>query len=104
MATSYPITYGQAYRKVCPDGNGRNPTEQERRDILELMKQSGYLSPQERVGSNEPQKPKTVEDLKEWITIPAAKPIKPLTKHEFLSVKANRDAFKAHIQLNAKKL
>jgi hypothetical protein len=101
--SAQPLSYGQAYRKVCPDGNGRNPTDQERRDILELMRQSGHLFPQERVGSNLPQKPKTVEDLKDWSVVPAAREMKPLTKHEFLSVKVNRDAFEAHLELHSKK-
>lgn len=97
------LSYGQAYAKVCPDGRGRNPTDQELKDILELMRQSGYLFPKERVGSNLPEKPKTVDDLKEWSEIPAARKMKPLSKHEFLSVKVNRDAFNAHLELNSKK-
>jgi hypothetical protein len=102
MSTSQPLSYGQAYKKVCPDGNGRNPTDQEQKDILELMRQSGYLSPRDRVGSNLPQKPKTMEDLKDWCELPAAPKMKPLTKHEFLSVKVNRDAYKAHLELHSK--
>jgi len=103
MSTYQPLSYGQAYKKVCPDGNGRNPTDAELKDILELMRQSGHLFPKERVGSNLPQKPKTMEDLKKWSELPAAPKMKPLTKHEFLSVKVNRDAFNAHLELHSKK-
>jgi hypothetical protein len=98
-----PLTYGQAYHKVCPDGNGRKPTDQEQRDILELMKQSGYLFPRERVQNLVPQKPTKVSDLKKWSEVAtAAKPRVP-TKHEFLSIKVNRDAFEAHLAKHSKK-
>lgn len=103
MATSEPLTYGQAYAKVCPGANGRKATDQEQRDIIELMRQSGYLSPRGRVASLVPQKPKSVADLKKWSEIPEVKKTVTLSKHEFLSVKVNRDAFKAHLELHSKK-
>ena len=100
---SEPLSYGQAYHKVCPDGNGRNPTDQEKKDILELMRQSGFLFPKERVGMIVAKKPTRVDDIKQWSKVSTSHIEKPLTKHEFLSVKVNRDAFNAHLELNRKK-
>lgn len=103
MSAHQPLSYGQAYKKVCPDGNGRNPTDQEQKDILELMRQSGYLFPTERVQNLVPQKPTKVSDLKIWSQVATTGKPKVPTKHEFLSVKVNRDAFEAHLKLHSKK-
>ena len=103
MSTSQPLSYGQAYATICPNANGRKPTDQEQKDIVELMRQSGYMSAREKVASLVPEKPKSAADVKRWTELPAVVKSKSVSKHEFLSVKVNRDAFETHLELHSKK-
>jgi hypothetical protein len=95
-----PMTFGEAYKIVCPDGCPVVPHSREHRDIVELMRQSGHLHYTERlVHESVPIIPTRVEHVRQFTardTITPA-PLK-VSKSEWLSIHTNREAFKKHLE------
>ena len=94
-----PITFGEAYKIVCPDGGEVTPDSKQYRDIIELMRQSGYVSLNERmVKESVPKIPRTVKEAMPFLErIPATEPSGKISKKRWLSVEANRNAFIKHL-------
>jgi hypothetical protein len=90
-----PTTFEEAYKIVCPDGREVVPYSKDFNDILELMKQGGYVDFQDNlVVESVPKKPRTVEEARPFIerkVVDKAK--KFVSKNEWLSIDANRNAF-----------
>jgi hypothetical protein len=97
-----PLNFGEAYAIVCPDGGVVLPDSKEYRDIMELMKQSGYMNFQDRlVKENVPVQPTRIDQVRQFTArdIVTPQPTK-VSKKEWLSVQVNRDAFLAHLLKN----
>jgi len=94
-----PITFGEAYAKVCPYGGEVTPDSKEYRDIMELMRQSGYVSLNDRMMKDSvPKIPRTVEEAMPFLErIPATEPSGKISKRQWLSVDAHREAFIKHL-------
>lgn len=99
-----PLTFAQAYAIVCPEGNPVVPKSKEFNDILELMRQSGYLAFQDTfVKENVPRVPKTEQEAKQYIErVVVAPTTTKVSKKQWLSVAANREAFMANLNKNKK--
>jgi hypothetical protein len=97
-----PLNFGEAYKIVCPNGGEVVPYSKEHNDIMELMRQSGYLYFQDRlVKENVPVQATRVDQVRQFTAREAFAPVKAsVSKREWLSVKANKDAFMAHLQKN----
>jgi len=94
-----PITFGEAYAKVCPEGGEVTPDSKQYRDIMELMRQSGYVSLNDRMMKDSvPKIPRTVEEAMPFLErIPATEPSGKISKRRWLSVDVNREAFIKHL-------
>jgi hypothetical protein len=90
-----PLTFAQAYAIVCPDGGTIVPDSKEHRDIMELMRQSGHQHFSEKIATDSaPRKPRTIQEAKRFIETPERmKPTGKVSKREWMSVDANRQAF-----------
>jgi len=97
-----PITFGEAYAKVCPYGGEVTPDSKEYRDIMELMAQSGYVPLHDRmIKDSEPKQPRTIKEAMPFLErIPATEPSGKISKRRWLSVEANRNAFIKHLNKN----
>jgi hypothetical protein len=97
-----PMTFGEAYKIVCPDGCPVVPHSKEHRDIMELMRQSGHLHYTERlVHEAVPVVPTRVDQVRRFTardTITPA-PLK-VSKKQWLSVSAHKEAFDKCINKN----
>jgi hypothetical protein len=90
-----PLTFAEAYAKVCPEGGAVVPNSKEYNDIMELMRQSGHTTYKDRlVQDTTPRIPQTVEAARRYIETPEVMP-QPLkiSKRQWLSVEANRQSF-----------
>jgi len=90
-----PLTFAEAYAKVCPEGGVVAPKSKEYNDIVELMRQSGHTKYTETlVQDSAPRIPRTVQETRRFIETPQVmcKPLK-ISKREWLSVEANRQCF-----------
>ena len=94
-----PMTFGEAYAIVCPDGGEVTPNSKEYRDIMELMKQSGYVSLNDRmVKESVPKIPTTVQEAMPFMERRlATEPSGKISKRRWLSVEANKEAFIKHL-------
>ena len=94
-----PLTFGEAYAIVCPDGGPIEPHSKEYNDIMELMRQSGYLHFQDRlVKENVPVQATRVDQVRQFTERDAFAPTSvKVSKKQWLSVKAHKDAFLAHL-------
>jgi hypothetical protein len=94
-----PMNFGEAYKIVCPNGGPVERNSQQFKDIMELMRQSGYLHFQEKlVHENVPVIPTRVEHVRQFTardTITDV-PVK-ISKNQWLSISINREAFNNHI-------
>ena len=89
-----PLTFAQAYAIVCPDGRQVVPKSQEFNDIIELMRQSGHVSFQDKlVHELVPRVAKTVQEARPFIEQPTIERPTIVSKRQWLSVEANRNAF-----------
>ena len=90
-----PLTFAQAYAIVCPDGGTIVPDSKEHRDIMELMRQSGHQHFSEKIAMDSaPKPPRSVQEAKPFIeTARTMEPSKKISRREWMSVDANRDAF-----------
>jgi hypothetical protein len=94
-----PMTFSEAYHIVCPEGGEVLPNSREYNQIMELMRQSGYVPLNERlVKDMEPKKPRTVQEAMPFIerrvqTEPSGK----ISKRQWLSIDAHREAFNKHL-------
>jgi len=94
------ITFLQAKERVCPD-RPVEPGSKEHMDILELMRQSGHVFAEESIIIPVVMPPaKTVADLKLFRERPVAPKPKAVSKKEWLSVDANRQAYENHLVAN----
>ena len=93
------MTFGEAYAIVCPDGGEVTPNSKEYRDIMELMKQSGYVSLNDRmVKESVPKIPTTVQETKPFMERKLmTEPTGKISKRRWLSVEANKEAFIKHL-------
>ena len=93
------LTFGEAYKIVCPEGNPVDPQSQQYKDIMELMRQSGYLQLQDRlVKENIPLQATRIDQVRQFTERQAiALESTKVSKKQWLSVKAHRDAFLAHL-------
>ena len=96
-----PITFLEAKARVSPD-KPVIPGSQEHLDILELMKQSGHMFADQNVVVPDPTPPKAthISHIRRFSPRPPMEVSKSLSKKEWLSVKANRDAYEANLALN----
>ena len=94
-----PLNFGEAYKIVCPEGGPVEPHSKEHCDIMELMRQSGYLYFQDRlVKENVPVQATRVDQVRQFTAREAIAPTSvKVSKNKWLSVKANKDAFMAHL-------
>jgi len=94
-----PLTFGQAYAIVCPDGGEVLPNSRQYCDIMELMKQSGYVSLNDRmVKESVPKIPTTVQEAQVFMERrTVTEPTGLISKRQWLSVEANRQAFIKHL-------
>jgi hypothetical protein len=94
------LNFGEAYAIVCPNGGAVHPESQQYRDIMELMRQSGHLQLQDRlVKENVPVQATRIDQVRQFTERQAIAPESTkVSKKQWLSVKAHRDAFLAHLQ------
>ena len=99
------LTFAEAYTKVCPDGRTVAPDSKDYSDIMELMRQSGYVHFQDKlVKESVPKMPKNVLEAKQYIerVIDYTAPTQ-LSKKQWLSIAVNKEMFLKHLTLNSKK-
>jgi len=97
-----PITFAQAKAQICPDRNVV-PGSKDHQDILELMRQSGMLYPEDM-------RPKAVEYARtipqfnkrfgELTALEKPQARKGISKNEWLSIDVHRKAYDEHIRAN----
>jgi hypothetical protein len=89
------LTFAQAYEIVCPDGGPVAPNSKEYIDIMELMRQSGYVPFQDKlIIENVPRAPTTVSDVKRYNEQPHVEPASlKISKKQWMSVTANKELF-----------
>jgi hypothetical protein len=90
-----PLTFAEAYAKVCPEGGAVCPESKEYNDIVELMRQSGHTTYKDTlVEDTTPRIPRTVQEAKRYIETPQSLPVPlKISKRQWLSVEANRQSF-----------
>ena len=89
-----PLTFAQAYAIVCPDGREVVPNSQDFNDIIELMKQSGHVSFQDKlVVDLQPRIPTTVQEARPFIARQNIEAPNIVSKRQWLSIQANRNLF-----------
>jgi len=90
-----PLTFGEAYKIVCPDGRSVVPYSKDFNDIFELMKQSGHTDFQDNlVVESLPKIPETVQEAQPYIerrVMDSAPQF--ISKRQWLSVDVNKQAF-----------
>ena len=90
-----PLTFAEAYAKVCPEGGVVVPNSKEYNDIMALIKQSGHKNYKETiVADSAPRKPKSVEET--YLFIPTKEVMEKPTytsRNAWMSVDANRQEF-----------
>lgn len=97
-----PLTFAQAYAIVCPDGGQVTPHSKEFRDIQELMRQSGHTTFQDTlVTAFVPKPPTNVAQIQHFHERQTREPSKFISKREWLSVAANKEAFMKHLNRSA---
>lgn len=96
------MTFGEAYKIVCPDCRPVVPGSQDMKDIVELMRQSGHLHYTDRlVHEAVPVVPKRIDQVRRFTERPVISPeTTRVSKKQWLSVAANREAFNSHITNN----
>lgn len=90
-----PLNFGEAYKIVCPNGGAVAPNSKEYKDIMELMRQSGHTTFRDTVVEDTtPRIPRSVEEAKPYMETPQLleKPLL-ISRHEWMSVDANRQCF-----------
>jgi hypothetical protein len=94
-----PLTFGEAYAKVCPTGGEVRPNSKEYKQIMELMKQSGHVPLHDRmVRDSVPKRPTTVQEAMPYLErIPATEPSGKISKRRWLSIDVHREAFIKHL-------
>ena len=94
-----PMTFAEAYHVICPYGGEVLPNSRLYYDILEVMRQSGYVRLNDRlVKDTEPAKPTTVQHAMPFIERKVAtEPSGKISKRQWLSVDAHRQAFNKHL-------
>lgn len=94
-----PMTFGEAYAIVCPDGCPVEPNSREYNQIMELMKQSGYVPLHDRlVKDSVPKRPTTVQEAMPYLErIVATEPSGKISKRQWLSIDVHREAFIKHL-------
>jgi hypothetical protein len=100
-----PLTFAEAYAKVCPEGGPVAPKSKQYNDIIELMRQSGYTKFNETLCQDSaPRIPRTVQEAMRFIETPQVNhtPLK-ISKREWMSVEANRKCFLNAINKNKTK-
>jgi len=90
-----PLTFAEAYARVCPEGGAVAPDSKEYRDIMELMRQSGHVHFTETlVQESAPRQARSVEEYKRYIETPQVTlPTGHVSKRQWMSVDANKKAF-----------
>ena len=90
-----PLTFGEAYKQVCPNGEPVVPDSQQYRDIMELMKQSGFVHYIDTIAeATIPRQARNVEEYQPYVpTKMAAEQSVYISKNRFLSVDVNRKQF-----------
>lgn len=89
------LTFAQAYKIVCPDGGVVTPESKKYADIMELMRQSGHQHYTETLAvDSAPKVPRTAQEAQRFIMTPQAmEPTPHISKRQWMSVDANRQAF-----------
>jgi hypothetical protein len=90
-----PLTFREAYDIVCPDGRKITPQCPQYKDILEMMKQSGYVPFQDKIAVEMiPKKPKTVIEAKRYMERPnkLVFPTK-VSRRQWMSIESNRQKY-----------
>jgi hypothetical protein len=94
-----PLTFDEAYKIVKPKGGVVLPDSKDFRDIMELMRQSGYVSVQQNmVTENVPRPPKSIDDARVYTERPVNTNQLYISKRQWMSVAANRAAFMEHLK------
>ena len=99
-----PLTFAEAYAKVCPAGDPVAPNSKEYADIMELMRQSGYVPLHDRlVKDMVPKVVTSIDQIRPYTqrgeaTLPTGK----VSKRQWLSVDANKQDFLKHLSKNIK--
>lgn len=97
-----PLTYNEAKIQVVGDAPAPKANTQEHQEILKIMKLSGWSSVGDQIlaqrGAPPPPvilKPRTVAEIINPINAPIQSPAKskPISKHDWLAIKTNRDKF-----------
>jgi hypothetical protein len=99
------LTFGEAYKIVCPDGRTVAPHSKDYSDIMELMRQSGHKPFQDKlITESVPKVPTNVLEAKQYIerVVTDGTPTH-ISKKQWLSVEVNKQAFLKHLALNSKK-
>jgi ribosomal protein S8 len=94
-----PMTFAEAYHVICPYGGEVLPNSRLYYDILEVMRQSGYVPLNDRlVKDKEEKKPTTVQQAMPFIERKVAtEPSGKISKRQWLSIDAHREAFNKHL-------
>ena len=95
-----PISFQEAKNRVSPDAPVA-PGSKEFNDILELMRQSGHIFPEDNTPAAPLPPPKKREDLMLFRERPEPTPKpKGFSKRDWLSVDVNRKSYEEHIKRN----
>jgi len=98
MYNRMPLTFAQAYAIVCPDGREVIPQSKEFNDIMELMRQSGYVPFQETLVQDlVPKQATNVAEAKRYHERAVVTTTKYVSRREWLAVDANKEAFLKHL-------
>jgi len=94
-----PMNFGEAYAIVCPEGGPVEPNSKEYQQIMEVMKQSGYVPLQDRLVKDiEPKRPTTVKEAMPYLErMVATEPSGKISKRQWLSIDVHREAFIKHL-------
>ena len=100
-----PLTFAEAYAKVCCDGRTVAPHSKDYSDIMELMRQSGYKHYQDNlIKESVPKVPTNVLETKQYIErVVKHEAPTHVSKKQWLSIATNKEAFVKHLTLNSKK-
>ena len=93
------LTFGEAYKIVCPNGGEVRPNSKEYKQIMGLMAQSGHVPLHDRLVKDvEPKRPMTVQEAKPYIERAiATQPSGKISKKQWLSIDVHREAFIKHL-------
>lgn len=90
-----PLTFDEAHAIVCPDGRKITPQCKEYKEILEVMKQSGYVPYRDRIAVEMiPKRPKTVKEARRYMELPT-KLVFPtkVSRKQWMSIDSNKQRF-----------